>query len=149
MKKALTRRTLSGGAAAAPGRLKVLVVDDDLFVLRVAERRLTGAGYDVAVRLHPLGTSRAIAEESPDVVLLDVEMPALSGDALANVLRQRCAHVAVILHSARTEEALAAIALSVGAVGWIRKTADDRHFIQRFEALLAGRVDIVAERGAR
>ena len=67
-------------------RRTVLVVDDDPIVLEVTRERLEGAGYIVYVREEALGTSQWSAEFQPDIVLLDVNMPALTGLDLAQLL---------------------------------------------------------------
>src|SRR5262249_26271874 len=64
-------------------RMRFMVVDDDPVVLEVTRERLSFMGYDVIVRESALGTSAAILRERPDVVLLDVNMPSLSGEQLA------------------------------------------------------------------
>lgn len=119
---------------------KVLVVDDDPITLEVVRERLERAGYDVVVRTEALGTSEFIFMNRPDVVLLDVRMPGLSGDKLAGILARRdiTRNVAVILHSGSSEN-LATLAKEAQALGAIAKTADEKKFMQEFEGLLAKR----------
>jgi CheY-like chemotaxis protein len=116
--------------------LKVLVVDDDPFVLRVTSRRLEHVGHQVVTRSSPLGTSKAIADEAPDVVLLDVHMPALSGQSLAAILRERGSSVAIIFHSSLPVESMEQMTREVGALGCIRKTASDDDFVRCFTTLV-------------
>ncbi|HOU94276.1 MAG TPA: response regulator, partial [Polyangiaceae bacterium] len=66
----------------------VLVVDDDPIVLETTRLRLARAGWDVETRDQALGTAQWIVERRPDVVLLDVGMPGVSGDVIAEVLRR-------------------------------------------------------------
>ncbi len=70
----------------------VLVVDDDPIVLEVTRERLEGAGYVVHIREEALGTSQWTAEFQPDIVLLDVNMPALTGLDLAQLLQEATSH---------------------------------------------------------
>ena len=56
-----------------------MVVDDSELVCRALSRALGAEGFEVVTRLNPIGTGAAIARERPDVVLLDVSMPALDG----------------------------------------------------------------------
>ncbi|MEO7035230.1 MAG: response regulator [Polyangiaceae bacterium] len=117
----------------------VLVVDDDPIVLEVTKERLESAGYEVHVREEALGTSQWTAEFQPDIVLLDVNMPALAGTELAQLLKKRRATkgVAIILHSSIEPAELQSKLRAAGAVGAIQKTSDDRRFLEDFERLAA------------
>ena len=121
------------------GKGSVLVVDDDLFALKVARKRLDGAGWQVTVRSEALGTAQWLAKYKPDAVLLDVSMPALSGDHLGAVLKRNglTQEIAVILHSGMEAEALEALLEATGAAGAIQKTGNDAVFITKFQALVA------------
>jgi len=125
----------------------VLVVDDDPVVLETTRLRLVRAGWDVETRSQALGTAQWIAEHRPDVVLLDVGMPAVSGDVIAEVLRQSglVNNVALILHSGLSLEELGELQASSGAVGAIQKTGNDARFLAAFDSLVAR---FRAQRGA-
>jgi DNA-binding response OmpR family regulator len=117
----------------------VLVVDDDPIALDVARERLERMGYQVTVREHALGTSQWIVDHRPDYVLLDIAMPALSGEALGQLLRQRGAPPHVILHSSRATDELERLTARIGALGYITKASDDREFSSRFRELAQAR----------
>jgi two-component system, response regulator PdtaR len=109
-----------------------LVVDDDVVALEVARERLERAGFTVVTRTSALGTSAFIMKEKPDFVLLDVNMPGLTGDALAKLLKGR-RHTRVILHSGSDRKRLATLATECGAVGIIEKTDSERQFLAQLE----------------
>jgi CheY-like chemotaxis protein len=117
----------------------VLIVDDDPIVLEVTKERLQGAGYQVHTREEALGTSQWTAEFQPDIVLLDVNMPALAGPELAQLLKKRRAtkDIAIILYSSLEPAELQSKLRTTGAVGAIQKTGDDRRFLEDFERLAA------------
>jgi DNA-binding NtrC family response regulator len=110
-----------------------LVVDDDQVALEVTRERLERAGFEVVTRQSALGTSAYIMKEKPDYVLLDVNMPGLTGDALAKLLKGRGPHSRVILHSCADRKKLATLAKQCGAVGIIEKTNDERRFRAQLE----------------
>lgn len=118
-------------------RGKVLVVDDDPIILEVVRERLDAAGYDVYVRQDALGTSQWVAREQPDVILLDVMMPALGGGDLGQLLRRSHTtnQTAVILHSSMDEASLLPVIERTGAIGVIPKTHDGDKFLEEFERL--------------
>ncbi len=120
-------------------RGKVLVVDDDPVVLAVIEDCLTDAGYEVHTREEALGTTEYVAAVRPDFVLLDVQMPALSGGELAQLMRrhERTLGAAVILHSSIDSSALDFLVAKTGALGAVQKTANVREFLASFERLTA------------
>ena len=126
----------------------VLIVDDDPIVLEVTRERLSGAGYSVFVREEALGTSQWTAEFHPDIILLDVNMPALTGVDLAQLLKKRAAtkDVAIILYSSLETSELQAQVSATGAVGAIQKTADATRFLEAFERLVS-RASDVSRRG--
>jgi CheY-like chemotaxis protein len=120
---------------------KVLVVDDDPVALMLLRTTLEDAGFEVIARAQALGTASAIREHKPDVVLLDLNMPALSGDQLAALI-QRAEHlssVPIIFHSAADPDTLREIAARVGALGAIQKSHDPNAFLDQFMRLLEQR----------
>jgi CheY-like chemotaxis protein len=108
-------------------RLLVLVVDDDIVSLEVTRERLERMGLEVAIREQSLGTSRWIIENKPDLVLLDLMMPALTGAELARLLKRHMTK-GVIVHSSLSPDELERVARDVGAAGGISKRLGDREF---------------------
>jgi DNA-binding NtrC family response regulator len=120
-------------------RGQVLVVDDDIVVLEITRERLERAGFSVVTRTSALGTSAYIRKEKPAHVLLDVNMPGLSGDALAKLIVDGDFRTGVILHSSQERQALAALAQKCGALGVIEKTDDDEYFRAQLEGCFRSR----------
>jgi CheY-like chemotaxis protein len=122
-----------------PGeKISILLVDDDKTTLMITRAILESAGYQVSVRDSALGTSAAILRERPDVVLMDVEMPGLSGDRLVGLLRGSLVaqEVMFILYSGTRSEDLDALVAETGAAGGIAKTGDQHRFVSDFERIL-------------
>ena len=131
--------------------LKVMLVDDDTLALEVAAAALESRGHIVIKRTGALGTMLAIRRETPDVVLLDVHMPGLSGDALSKlIVRAKDAHEPLILlYSATAAPKLAEIAAACGAAGWIEKSSNPMDFLGRFAELTAQHLDLRVQPGQR
>lgn len=119
---------------------RIMVVDDDPIVLESVRDMLESAGYEVRTREHALGTSVSVMQWKPDLLLLDIEMPALSGQDLAALFGEhRQLRVPVIFYTSRSPESLRDAVYRSGALGVIPKTADRRRFLQQLESLMAGR----------
>ncbi len=123
--------------AASHDRLKVLIVDDDATSLKVMRARLSLPGLSVLLRSEALGTSAFIRKEKPDIVLLDVNMPTLTGDRLATVLAgdPNLSSTSLVLCSA-TAEGLAELARTSGAIGHIEKTESSDEFVRAFDEMV-------------
>lgn len=114
---------------------RVLVVDDDLLVTEIAKERLERAGYNVATRESALGISVLITTpEKPDVILLDLKMPGLSGVGLARL--EALQKTPIIFHSSAPQEELDALSQQFGVLGGIQKTGNAVLFLTKFQSLL-------------
>ncbi len=104
-------------------RGKVLLVDDSQVVLGVARRALEAAGFAVATRDQPVGTTVALMREAADVVLMDVDMPLLEGHELVRSIKKRdtLRDIVVLLYSAKPANELREITRACGADGFILK----------------------------
>lgn len=105
---------------AAP---RILVVDDDLTHLHCARALLEAEGYEVETHLTAFGATEKLIRMRPDLVLIDVNMPALSGEGLASILRRRvhAAGVRVLLYSSNDEDALRRAASRLDIDGYVCK----------------------------
>jgi two-component system, OmpR family, response regulator len=107
-------------------RPKVLVVDDNEVCRAVVRETLEGDGFDVIELGSPLGMSSVVNREKPDIVLMDVEMPAIDGDkAVQILLKHRLHDCKILLYSGRAPAELEKLALSCGASGFVPKTVTD------------------------
>ena len=105
--------------------ITVLAVDDDLACLELIQRGLRGFGFEIETSSSSLGVSNLIRTTKPQIVLLDVNIPALKGNALLEVARRYApAETKFILYSATDEAELRRLAKECGADGYITKSAD-------------------------
>ena len=125
------------------GSTKVLVIDDDPIVLEVVRERLEGAGFVVVVRDEPLGTTNVVRDERPDIVLLDIMMPALNGERLAALLRANRSlnTLSIVLHSSKAPSELLPLVEQTGAIGAISKSESEGEFMRRFHELVRGHLE--------
>jgi CheY-like chemotaxis protein len=112
---------------------KILVIDDDDDVLAVTRRLLERAGYDVATCSGRFGRLNQVLEHDPDLVLLDVNMPVVSGDDLHALMVDEPAlrHVPVVFFSSNDENELRRLARRRGAAGYIPKSSLGSDFSAR------------------
>lgn len=119
--------------------MRVMVVDDSQLVLEQVRHVLEAAGHTVMLRDSALGTLPAVLKARPDVLILDVAMPALDGATLATLVREADPGITVLLYSCRDERELAAVTRKSGAHGYVQKGADMDAFARAFERLLEQR----------
>jgi DNA-binding NtrC family response regulator len=119
-------------------KLRIMIVDDDATTLEVTGALLEEQGHEVIKRQNALGTTLAIIQDRPDVVLLDIRMPGLSGDKLVELVspKKDMPKPIIILHSSSKRAELESLARRCGAAGSIEKTGDAAEFIRRFEQAL-------------
>jgi two-component system sensor histidine kinase ChiS len=104
---------------------KILVVDDSDLCRDLTRMMLEGFGYEVVTLDSGLGLSRALGREKPDLVLLDVSMPAVSGNQIVEVAQQHKLHrCPIVLFSDRPAGELSVLARDCGAAGFIAKTSN-------------------------
>ncbi len=104
-------------------KIRVLVVDDDVDQLMLLERTLNAYGFEVRTHRSSLGVSNLVRNANPDLVLLDVNIPALSGDKVLSLARNQApTGTRFILYSASDESKLRALALASGADSYISKS---------------------------
>src|SRR4051812_19929898 len=116
----------------------ILVIDDNAVVLEVTRSMLEQAGFRVVTHDRASGAVVAVLHERPDLVLLDVNMPNMSGDSLADILgRTRATRgTLVVLYSSLPANALRMKALAAGAHGFIQKTGAQSELVRQVRAFL-------------
>jgi len=120
--------TQEGGEQNPPKPRKptIVVVDDCELTLASTAEALERAGYRVITRDRPAGCVAMMLQEKPDLVLLDVCMPTVSGDTLVKLFSKASPNsgTIILLYSALDEPLLKSKAKSSGAHGYIAKTSD-------------------------
>src|SRR5688572_17213478 len=127
--------TSQGRSGDEPGRSRkptIVVVDDCEVTLAATAETLERAGYRVLTRDRPAGCVAMILQEKPDLVLLDVCMPTVSGDTLVKLFSKASpdSHTIILLYSALDEPLLRSKAKASGADGYIVKSNDTSAFVR-------------------
>jgi DNA-binding response OmpR family regulator len=115
---------------------RVLVVEDDVTMAEVLRAYLTRAGYQVECSGDGGEAAQLWQRISPDVVILDIMLPGLSGLEVLRRRRRAGDHACVIVLSARGEEEDRLVGLETGADDYVVKPLSPREVVLRVEALL-------------
>ena len=119
----------------------VLVADDDPDILSLVAFRLERAGYDVVTASNGEDALRTALERKPDLAVLDVMMPKLTGLDVVRQVRQNeaTARMPVILLTARVLEADVAVGFEAGADDYLKKPFSPQELRARVQAVLGRR----------
>lgn len=121
--------------APAPKRL-LLIVDDDKLLTEYLGELLGRAGYDTVAAHSADEALQQIALREPDLALLDIHMPGMSGLELAKQLNRNTS-VPFMFLSGRGDADAAKQAAAYGAVGFVVKPVDEQRLMPAFQAGLA------------
>jgi two-component system, NtrC family, response regulator len=117
-------------------RKRVLLVDDDVSLLRVTEKQLSDAGYDV-VAVPSAEEALEVSESgSVDLVVTDVEMPGMDGLELLAELKRRDADAAVLVITAHGNVERAVTAMRTGAADFLEKPFPSQSLLLSVEKAL-------------
>ena len=132
----------------AGGKPMVLVVEDEAALATMLRYNLEKQGFQVQEAVDGPEALTLIAEQAPDIVLLDWMLPVMSGIEVCRQIRRRPAtrDLPVIMVTARTEDQDAVRALNTGADDYITKPFSLDALLARMRALLR-RTGAVPERG--
>ncbi len=117
---------------------RILVVDDEPDITALVAYHLAKAGYRVSTAANGPDALRAAREERPDIVILDLMLPGVSGYEVLQELRRRdeTRDVGVILLTARREETDRIRGLSLGADDYLTKPFSPQELALRVAAVL-------------
>ncbi len=105
---------------------RVLAVDDDPQIVRLTVRFLTTFGYDARGLTDPREAPEMIREFSPEVCILDVNMPFVSGSDLLDEIKSINNHTEVILLTGVNDTVLAVSLMKKGAADFLLKPIDSK-----------------------
>jgi DNA-binding response OmpR family regulator len=114
---------------------RVLIVDDDPKVCETLDRYLSHAGYATASALDGAKALELVQTFAPDLVVLDLMLPRISGLEVCRMLRET-SPIPIIMLTAKTTEHDKLTGLSLGADDYLTKPFSPRELVARVEAVL-------------
>ena len=118
------------------GRFTILVAEDDASIRLGLTDTLETEGYRVAVAANGEEALRRFRSETPDLVLLDVMMPRMSGYDVCREIRGKNREVPILMLTAKGEEIDKVLGLELGADDYITKPFGIRELLARVAAAL-------------
>jgi chemosensory pili system protein ChpA (sensor histidine kinase/response regulator) len=117
----------------------IMVVDDSLTVRKITSRMLLRAGYQVVTATDGVDALEKLEEYTPDVMLLDIEMPRMDGFALARQLRRdpRTIDLPIIMITSRTADKHREYAMQLGVNTYLGKPYQEDDLLQNIADFVA------------
>ncbi len=116
---------------------KILICDDDEGILDMLEVIFSYEGFDVTAETNSLKVHELILAEAPDLVMIDLWMPVISGDQVVRALREdpQTANILIMVISASNDGRQ--IALEAGANDFQAKPFDIEKLVARIHDMLS------------
>jgi response regulator RpfG family c-di-GMP phosphodiesterase len=129
---------LNGRASQAPAAPRILIVDDDAAVRSVCKTHFQSEGFECHEACDGAEGIERIGERPFDLVLLDIDMPTLTGTQLLRRLREHppCNHLKIIMMSGGDSTDQMAELLALGADDYLAKPLGRQQLIARAKAAL-------------
>jgi DNA-binding NarL/FixJ family response regulator len=111
--------------------IRVVAADDHAAYLRATTETLTRAGLDVVgVSTTGQGAIDDVRTHAPDVALVDLRMPGLSGADVARTVRARYPATRVVIISAYADDEIMQLALAAGAAAYVTKDSTPEEIVR-------------------
>jgi chemosensory pili system protein ChpA (sensor histidine kinase/response regulator) len=117
----------------------IMVVDDSLTVRKITSRILGRAGYQVMTATDGVDALEKMQESTPDVMILDIEMPRMDGFALVRELRRVPAteNLPIIMITSRTANKHREYAMQLGVNTYLGKPYQEDELLQKIADFVA------------
>jgi len=117
---------------------KILVVDDEIYIVHILDFSLGMEGYEVVTALDGEQALEKLKQEKPDLIVLDIMMPKLDGYEVCKAIKSdpETRQIPVILLSAKGRNVDQKMGFDVGADDYITKPFSPRKLVERINQLL-------------
>lgn len=121
---------------------RILIVEDEADILTLTKVRLMKNGYDIESADNGNTGLEMIRKTAPDLVLLDLMLPALSGTEICKIIRQdpELCDIPVIIFTASGNTKTAQNTVVLGADDYIIKPFEPRELLNKIETVMNGKV---------
>lgn len=116
------------------GKKSILVVDDDLQLIRLVRANLESVGYKVLTAVEARPALQLLDAETPDMVILDIMLPGIDGYDLCQRIRE-FSSVPIIMLTAKVEDSDKVRGLKLGADDYMTKPFNAQELLARIEAV--------------
>ncbi|MBH0006415.1 Hpt domain-containing protein [Psychrobacter sp. SWN149] len=125
----------------------ILVVDDSVTVRKVTSRFLERHGFNVALAKDGIDAIEILQDMTPDMILLDIEMPRMDGFEVATQVRynNRLHNIPIIMITSRTGEKHRERALDIGVNDYMGKPFQEKELLEKIQKLLGKGVSLTDE----
>ena len=123
-------------AVSSQTKETILVADDEASIRRILETRLSMIGYKVVTACDGKEALKLFKDYDPDLVVLDVMMPEISGTKFLEYFRDSNASVPVIMLTAKGEVSDKVVGLELGADDYLAKPFEPRELLARVQSIL-------------
>lgn len=105
---------------------KVLIVDDDVDILQLLKKRVEASDFDCLTAEDPVVGLRTVVKEKPDLILLDLMLPKMSGLGLLRIVKNNpeIAHIPVVVLTALGDKMVEMEAVDLGAAACLNKDCE-------------------------
>ncbi len=117
---------------------KILVVDDEIAIVKVLKDRLEIEGYEVLTAYDGAQGVEIAQKEIPDLIIMDITMPNMNGLTAARLIRENpeTSKIPIIMLTARGQESDEKAGYQAGAVRYFTKPFSTRHLVREIKSLL-------------
>ena len=122
--------------------MKVLAIDDQLLVLLPLEKRLSELGYDVKIETSANNSISAFTEFRPDLVIVDINMPQVSGLEIIKHIKESGSKTAIMVLSGNTSDTIIEEAFELGIDDYMKKPLSLNEVCVRVKKLIGLPVDV-------
>ncbi len=129
---------------------KIYVIDDDAGLLHMVSMMLERGGHTVVTINNPADGLQQIKRQPPDLLILDVMMPDMTGHDVIRQLRttEGAENLPIIILTARSQEVDRKTALSIGATAYLNKPISSRELVEKVDAVLAESAPVTSKRNS-
>lgn len=127
---------------------KILVVDDETYIVELVKFNLEKEGYKVVVAYDGVSALQSVKSELPDLIILDIMLPKMDGLEVCRTLKQNPEFnsIPIIMLTAKGEEFDTVLGLEMGADDYIKKPFSPREMVARVKARLRALKILQAEK---